>query len=83
MGITKITRNFQITLPKDIRRYVNVQEGDEIIFSIEDKRVILSKPTKDTLIAAAGLWQDTKESGEQTQRKMRAQWKKRQKAVNW
>ena len=83
MGITKVTRNFQITLPKDIRRFVNVQEGDEIVFTIEDKKVIVSKPTKDAVMAAAGLWEDKKETGEQYQKRIRSQWHKRQKALNW
>ena len=43
MGITKITRNYQITLPKDIRKIINVKEGDDIIFLVEDDKVFLTK----------------------------------------
>jgi AbrB family looped-hinge helix DNA binding protein len=81
--MSKITRNFQITLPKDIRRFVNLEEGDEVVFTVEDNRIFLSKPDKDAVFTAAGLWKGNKETGEQYQNKVRAQWKKRQKALNW
>jgi len=83
MGITKITRNYQITLPKDIRKIINVKEGDDIIFLVEDDKVFLTKSKENQVMAAAGIWKNIKENGEQYQKRIRGQWKKRQKELNW
>ena len=39
MGIAKITRNYQITLPRDIRKIISVKEGDEIRTSSSSGKV--------------------------------------------
>ena len=83
MGITKITRNYQITLPRDVREVEGLNEGDEVIFSFEGDKVIVQKVRKDPVMAAAGVWKDIKESGAQYQKRMRLQWKRRQKALKW
>lgn len=83
MGISKITRNFQLTLPKDVRSMANIKEGDSVIFMFEGDKVILQKTEYNPIMAAAGLWKGMKETGEQFQRRMRGQWKKRQKQANW
>ena len=77
MGIAKITRNYQITIPKDVRELKNLNEGDTVIFSIEGKKVDIVKMEKDVLKSAAGLWSKTKETGLEYERKIREDWKKR------
>ena len=77
MGIAKITRNYQITIPKDIREIKDLKEGDSVVFTIEGNNVRLSKMNKDYIKRAAGLWSETKESGVEYEKKMRAGWKKR------
>ena len=39
MGISKITRNYQVTLPKDVREVKNLRVGDKVLFAIEDDRI--------------------------------------------
>ena len=83
MGIAKITRNYQVTLPRDIRKVISVREGDEIMFIVEDDRVLLTKSKEDPVISAAGVWKNIKETGAEYQKRARGQWKKRQRRVNW
>ena len=40
-GSSKVTRNGQITIPKAIRDRCNVQEGDTVVFEVQDGRVLL------------------------------------------
>ena len=83
MGISKITRNFQVTLPKDVRKIVGIKEGDEVMFVVEDNKIALVKSKEDPVLAAAGIWKDMKETGAEYQKRIRQQWKKRQKRLNW
>lgn len=82
MGISKITRNFQVTLPKDVRSVVKVKEGDSIIFTFEEDKVVIQKMSEDPVMAAAGIWKNTKETGAGYQKRIREQWKKRMNK-NW
>ncbi|MBI1973049.1 AbrB/MazE/SpoVT family DNA-binding domain-containing protein [Candidatus Woesearchaeota archaeon] len=77
MGIAKITRNYQVTLPKDVRELKDLKEGDKILFTIEGDQVKVLKFNKDSIKDAAGLWSKTKESGLAYERKIRAGWQKR------
>ena len=77
MGISKITRNFQVTLPKDIREIKNLKEGDSVIFSIEGETVDIVKADKNVITEAAGLWSEEKETGLEYERRIRTGWKNR------
>ena len=77
MGIAKITRNYQITIPKDIREIKDLKEGDSVVFTINGNNVQLVKMNKDSIRLAAGLWSKTKESGAEYEKKVRTGWKKR------
>ena len=83
MGISKITRNFQVTLPKDVRSMVGINEGDSVVFVFEGDRVVLQKVKDNPIMASAGLWNNMNETGEKYQKRLRTQWKKRQEQVNW
>ena len=50
---TKIGRRGQITLPKEVRRKIHVEEGDQITFIIDGERVII-KPVTQTLLDLRG-----------------------------
>jgi AbrB family looped-hinge helix DNA binding protein len=43
MPIVKVTRNSQITIPKEIRDKVGIKEGDRVEVSIEDDKVVMRK----------------------------------------
>lgn len=77
MGISKITRNFQVTLPKDVRELKGLKEGDKVIFAIEGERIDIVKFDRDIMKAATGLWTGLKETGVEYERKVRAAWAKR------
>ncbi len=83
MGLTRITRNYQITLPKDVRKIVGLKEGDEVLFIVENDKILIAKPNEDPIMAAAGIWRGIKETGAEYQKRMRGQWKKRQKKLHW
>lgn len=80
MGISKITRNFQITLPKDVREAKNFQVGDRVVFLIKDTCVDLVRLDDKAFSEAEGLWSDVKETGVQMQRRLRKEWDSRPKA---
>lgn len=58
MSVVKITRNFQVSIPKDIRDHLGIEEGD-LIEMIEQDGRILMVPKR--LIDADQAWFWTKE----------------------
>lgn len=42
---SKITSKGQITLPKEVRKFLNVQEGNVVIFEKENDKIVI-KPAK-------------------------------------
>ena len=45
MSISKVTRNFQITIPAQIRRLMHVEVGSLVDFIVEKGKVILKPKT--------------------------------------
>lgn len=43
-----VTQKGQVTIPKEIRNKLNVKHGDEVVFDVEDEKVILRKKGKNT-----------------------------------
>jgi len=43
--VSKVTRNYQITIPYEIREMLNIKEGEYVEFIIEGDKVII-KPIK-------------------------------------
>ncbi|PIN75342.1 hypothetical protein COV18_04095 [Candidatus Woesearchaeota archaeon CG10_big_fil_rev_8_21_14_0_10_37_12] len=78
MGISKITRNYQVTLPKDIREIKDLNVGDKVLFVLEGDKIDLVKMSKDIITKTAGLWADLAETGVEYEQRMRKGWKKRQ-----
>ncbi|MBI1870593.1 MAG: AbrB/MazE/SpoVT family DNA-binding domain-containing protein [Chlamydiae bacterium] len=58
MFITKITRNFQITIPAEIRKFFNLQVGSLLDFSRERHKIVLQQKR---LIDEDQAWFWTKE----------------------
>ena len=83
MGIAKVTRNFQVTIPRDIRRMQGIDIGDTVFFVVEDDKVDFFKMSKEEIINdAAGIWK-SKIQGDSLQyvKKVREEWVKREKRV--
>ena len=43
--LTKVTRNYQITIPSEIRKKLNIKEGEYLEVSLEEDAVVLKKST--------------------------------------
>ena len=57
MPVVKILRHGQITLPKEIRKILGVEEGDLLELGLEDARVFLQPKVlvdKQTVLSEAG-----------------------------
>lgn len=79
MGITKVTRNYQITLPPEVRALQHIEVGDKVGFKIENGQIHIFKLKKDAFEKAFGIW-GKGPSGVVEERKMRAEWSKREQA---
>ena len=77
MGISKITRNCQVTIPKDVRIQLGVKEGDEVIFTVSDNKATITKSTRDIIKETAGIWKDIKDTGVEYENRIRKGWSKR------
>ena len=77
MGISKITRNFQITLPKDVRELKNFHVGEKLMFVVEEDKIGILKLDNDIIKQTAGLWSGINETGQEYERRIRKEWAKR------
>ena len=77
---TKVTRNYQITIPRDIRESMSVEVGDTIILTQEEDGAKMKKFYEDAFKRAFGSWK-TKETGLECVRKIRNSEKKRLKRL--
>ncbi|MBI1968295.1 AbrB/MazE/SpoVT family DNA-binding domain-containing protein [Candidatus Woesearchaeota archaeon] len=82
MGIAKVTRNYQVTIPRDIRKVQGIEIGDTVLFAIEGNRVDFFKTSRDQILAdAAGAWKGKVESGTKYVRDIRKGWITRRKRL--
>jgi AbrB family looped-hinge helix DNA binding protein len=61
MAISKVTRNFQITVPREIRETANVKVGDTVLFIKEGEEIVIRRVDKDLLGKGFGLWRRASE----------------------
>jgi AbrB family looped-hinge helix DNA binding protein len=80
MGVAKVTRNFQITLPKDIRMVVDIKVGDTLLVSQREKEVVIKKLDENPVDASFGIWKSVKDSVKFV-REGRAEYEKRAKRL--
>ena len=80
MSMTKVTRNYQITVPRDIREQANIKEGDKIVITMENSEIKMKKFDEDVFKRAFGSWKNAgiKDSVKYV-REMRKGWEKRRK----
>ncbi|MBS3170003.1 AbrB/MazE/SpoVT family DNA-binding domain-containing protein [Candidatus Woesearchaeota archaeon] len=83
MGIAKVTRNYQVTIPRDVRVVQDINIGDTVFFSIEGGRIDFFKMKRESLLKeTAGIWNGLiKEDSVQYVTKTRQSWKKRAQRV--
>lgn len=83
MGITRVTRNYQVTLPKDVREFSKLKEGDKLLISLEDHEVIRMRKLEedDILKKAFGSWKKVRVPSVKYVRELRKGWSKRYKRL--
>jgi len=78
MGIAKVTRGYQVTIPKDVRTLQDIHIGDTVLFAIEGNRIDFMKMKKEILNTALGSWKDEiKEESVSYVKKLRGEWDER------
>jgi AbrB family looped-hinge helix DNA binding protein len=82
MALSKVTRNYQVTIPRDIRELEDLHIGDKVLFIIEGPhRIHVMKYDKDIISKTAGLWNGMKETGVEYVRRIRKEWEPREKRL--
>ncbi len=81
MGTTTVTRNFQITLPKDVRELENIHVGDKLILIVENDEIVMRKLKGKVIEKCFGLWGPGL-SGIEYIKSIRRGWDKRLKRMN-
>lgn len=62
MGMAKVTRNYQITLPKDARTAFDIRVGDSLFVIPKEDAVMIKKLSRNPVDASFGIWKDVKDS---------------------
>ncbi|MEK6848890.1 MAG: AbrB/MazE/SpoVT family DNA-binding domain-containing protein [Nanoarchaeota archaeon] len=83
MGIAKVTRNYQVTIPIDVRKTKEINIGDSLLFSdIGEKIVIIKMDNKKLIKELFGIWKGKiKEDSMTYVKKIRGEWDKRAKRL--
>ena len=83
MGLAKVTRGYQVTIPKDVRTIEGIKIGDTVLFAVEAGRVDFMKMKVDILEKALGSWSG-KSKGDSISyvSTLREEWDRRAKRVN-
>lgn len=75
MGITTVTRNFQITLPSDVREETDIGVGECLTVKVGGPdEIILKKVRKSPVDKAFGIMK-IKETGLEYERRLREEWR--------
>lgn len=82
MSMTKVTRNYQITVPRDIREMAKIKEGDKLVITMENEEIKVKKFDEDVFKRAFGSWKGAgiKDSVKYV-RDIRKEWEKRAKRL--
>ena len=82
MSITKVTRNYQITVPRDIREQAKISEGDKLVVTMENDEIKIKKFDEDVFKKAFGSWKNAgiKDSVKYV-KKIRKEWEDRAKRL--
>ncbi len=71
MATTTVTRNYQITLPKDVREVENIKVGDRLSLNIRGDSIEIRKFSKERIMGCFGAWGKSTETSVETVRKIR------------
>ena len=62
MSVATINKRFQITIPKVIRKQLQLHAGDKVEIQPSTERYLIIKPLESAVDASFGLWKGEKES---------------------
>lgn len=71
MRTVKVTRNYQITIPKDIRKKLGIEVGDVLRVEVEGDRVLLKKGDVELPVFKGGRGLSVEEIEERIERGMK------------
>lgn len=75
MEKVKVTRKYQITIPKEVRRKVGVEIGDELKVTEKGELILLRKVSKKkSLLEFAGCWKGYPEKPNEFMKQLRKLW---------
>ena len=57
MNIVKVTRKYQVTIPKEIREERGIEIGDRLKVSLERGRIVLERTGESVVDEVAGSWE--------------------------
>ncbi|OYT39173.1 MAG: AbrB family transcriptional regulator [Desulfurococcales archaeon ex4484_58] len=43
LGESKVTRRYQVTIPKTVRVFLEIKEGDMVVFVLKDGEIVVRK----------------------------------------
>ena len=77
-SITKVTRNYQITIPEEVRMHMKIAQGDEIVFEHADFGFRIHKIQKGKIKDFVGLLREFKKgvSSTEIQRRWREEFER-------
>ena len=75
MGTVVITRNYQITLPKDIRDITGIEVGEKMITEVTNEGILIKRLKKSPVDRAFGIWK-IKTSSVKFVEKLRKDWRR-------
>ncbi|MEW6676056.1 MAG: AbrB/MazE/SpoVT family DNA-binding domain-containing protein [Nitrospirota bacterium] len=50
-----MTKKGQVTIPKQFRESLNIQEGDDLVFEMRDDMLILKKKERRSILSLGGI----------------------------
>jgi AbrB family looped-hinge helix DNA binding protein len=72
---TRVTRKYQVTIPKEVRKRVGVEVGDEFKVADKGELIVLEKVSKPRdLLSFAGCWKEYPEDPEEFMKDIRKLW---------
>jgi AbrB family looped-hinge helix DNA binding protein len=72
---TRVTRKYQVTIPKEVRKKVGVEVGDELKVMGKGELIVLQKVSKaKSLLTFAGCWKGYPEDPEELMSDLRRLW---------
>jgi AbrB family looped-hinge helix DNA binding protein len=72
MAKTKVTRKYQITIPQEVRKKMELRIGDELLIREENDKILMEKPVE--IDRLGGSWNHI-DSTEKFMQEVRRLWK--------